>query len=287
MSWYTDYKSSLKMIWVEETIDLLFYRPIAFILVKLVYNTRITPDDLTLAAIITGISSGIVLAFGSSSTATAGGLLLFLFVVLDCSDGQLARLKGSGTKIGRLLDGIADYTVTAAVYIGIAVGYSKAPGQPAFMVPLLALSGASIILHSALVDYYRTRFLNIVRHSDNSFNDGMTEFRRAYQDTKGHIRKLPVRVIIFIYLLYSKIQRRVIGVKKIDRNYSYSPEEYFVKNRVIIKFWLLIGPSSIRTSLIVCTLFERFDIFFWITIIAFNFLALILGLTQRYIDRER
>ncbi|MDQ1296055.1 MAG: hypothetical protein QG611_33, partial [Bacteroidota bacterium] len=55
MTWLSEYKRSLKMKEVEETIDLIVYRPLAFLLVKLIYNTRITPDHLTFAAIIMGL----------------------------------------------------------------------------------------------------------------------------------------------------------------------------------------------------------------------------------------
>ena len=46
MSWYQEYKKSLKRVEVEELVDRFFYRPVAFLVVKLVYNTRITPDQI-------------------------------------------------------------------------------------------------------------------------------------------------------------------------------------------------------------------------------------------------
>ena len=60
MSWYTEYKKSLKMAAVEEYIDLVFYRPLAFLLVKSIYSTRIKPDNLTFAAIVTGLALSLI-----------------------------------------------------------------------------------------------------------------------------------------------------------------------------------------------------------------------------------
>ena len=57
-------------------------------------------------------------------------MFYLLFNVLDCSDGQLARIKKNGTSVGRLLDGIADYIAAIAIYAGIAIGYTNKPGQP-------------------------------------------------------------------------------------------------------------------------------------------------------------
>lgn len=62
MSWYSEYKKSLKSIEVEEIFDLFFYRPLAFILVKIIYPTNITPNQLTIGAIIMGIIGGIFYA---------------------------------------------------------------------------------------------------------------------------------------------------------------------------------------------------------------------------------
>ena len=104
---------------VEEAIDLFFYRPIAFLLVKSIYRTNITPDHLTLGAIILGLTGGFFYAFGLQQTSIIGAIFYILFVILDCSDGQLARLKKNGTKIGRLLDGIADYIVVSGYLCGI------------------------------------------------------------------------------------------------------------------------------------------------------------------------
>jgi hypothetical protein len=283
---YTEYKRSLKMAEVEEVIDLFFYRPIAFLLVKSIYKTKITPDNLTIGAIILGLTGGFFYAFGLHQSSVIGAIFYILFVIFDCSDGQLARLKNNGTKIGRLLDGIADYIVVVAIYIGFAIGYAEKGGQPYTMLIILALSGASITIQSLLVDYYRTRFLDIVLNHKNTFKDGINEYRTEYLKLKKQKGKWLEKNIILIYLFYSKVQRRIIGKRKRESPVTASPQDYYKKNRTMIRFWLIMGPSAIRTWLIVCSFIGRFDIYFWVTIIGFNVLAIILGLIQRQIDKS-
>jgi hypothetical protein len=285
-NWFKEYKQSLKMVEVEEVVDLFFYRPLAFLLVKSIYKTRITPDHLTLGAIVMGLTGGFLYAFGLRQTSTAGAIFYILFVILDCSDGQLARLKKNGTKIGRLLDGIADYIVVAAIYVGLAIGYSQNGEQPYSMLILLALSGASITVQALLVDYYRTRFLDIVLNKTNTFKEGINEYRTEYIKLKHNKGKWLEKNVILIYLVYSKLQRRVIGKRKRESTISTTPQDYYSRNRAMIRFWLIMGPSAIRTCLILCSLFGRFDIYFWITIGIFNILAAILGLIQRQIDKS-
>lgn len=286
MRWFTEYKKSLKMAEVEEYIDLIFYRPLAFLLVKLIYNSRITPDHLTLAAIMMGLTGGFFYAFGSQLTCFLGAFFYLLFVILDCSDGQLARLKKNGSSIGRLLDGIADYIVVTAIYIGIAIGYSHKNGEPSFMLILLILSGVSIIIQEVLVDFYRTRFLDIVMKRKNTFEEGIKEYRKEYIRLKNLKGKWLEKNIIHIYLVYSKLQRNLTSRKKRVAFQNVSPEEYYKKNRLMIRLWIFMGPSAVRTTLIFCSLFSRFDIYFWITIGGFNILAVLIWIIQRQVDKS-
>lgn len=280
-----EYKKSLKMPEVEEVIDLFLYRPLAFIMVKLIYNTKVTPDQLTLAAIIMGLTSGIFYSFGLKLTGFIGALFYLLFIIFDCSDGQLARLKKNGTSIGRLLDGIADYIVVTAIYIGIAVGYSQNGDQPSPMLILLILSAICIIIQEILVDYYRTRFLDIVMKRKNTFEEGISEYRSQYIRLKTQKNRWFEKNLIYIYLIYSKLQRTLTSKKKREDFYTADPTDYYKKNRVIIRFWVFMGPSAMRTTLIICSLFGWFYIYFWITIGVFNILAVVLLIIQRQIDK--
>lgn len=286
MNWLEEYKKSLKMAEVEEVIDLILYRPLAFLLVISVYKTKIKPDHLTIAAIIMGLIGGLFYSLGSHSGCVLGALFYLLFNIFDCSDGQLARLKKNGTSVGRLLDGIADYIAAIAIYTGIAIGYSNKTGQPSIMLLLLSLAGISIIIQESLVDYFRTRFLDIVLKRKNTFTEGIAEYKNEYGIIKKQKGKWFEKAIIFIYLTYSRLQRTL--TLRIKRKKSFNPtsQDYFKKNRLIIRFWVFMGPSAKITTLILCSLFCRFDIFFWIVIGGFNILAASLWIIQFQLDKS-
>jgi hypothetical protein len=285
MRWFSEYKSSLKMIEIEEVFDIIFYRPLAFFVVKLVYPTKITPSHLTLLAIMMGVTGGWFYSLGTKVSCYLGALFYILFNILDCSDGQLARLKKNGTPGGRLIDGIGDYIAAVAVFIGIAVGYSNKTDQPTSLLILLALAGLSIIIQEALVDYYRTRFLDYVLERKNTFDEGLEEFRNEYKNIKNQKGKWFDRTIISIYLKYSYVQRRLAAKRKGERLFQASAKDYFRKNRIIIRFWVFMGPTAKITTLIICSFFCRFDIYVWIVIGFFNTLAAVLWIIQLQIDR--
>jgi phosphatidylglycerophosphate synthase len=285
MNELNEYKKSLKMTEVEEAVDLFIYRPIAFIFVKLIYNTKITPDQLTLVAIIMGLIGAFFYSFGLQMTAYFGAFFYFLFIIFDCSDGQLARLKKNGSSFGRLLDGIADYIVVTAIYIGVAIGYSQ-KGDDSHMLLLLILSAISIIIQELLVDYYRTRFLDIVNSRSNTFEEEIMDYRNQYIILKGQKNKWLKKTIIYIYLIYSKLQRSLTTRKKREEFYNAVPEDYYRKNKIIVRFWVFMGPSAMRTTLIICSVFSIFHVYFWITIGVFNFLAITLWIIQHQIDKS-
>src|SRR5450755_2275794 len=55
-----------------------------------------SPNAVTLAFIACGIAAGVVIAFGGLATAIAAALLIQLYLLFDCSDGELARPRGHG-----------------------------------------------------------------------------------------------------------------------------------------------------------------------------------------------
>ena len=286
MNWWREYNNSLKMKEVEEVIDLILYRPIAFLLVITVYNTKIKPDHLTLTAMLMGIIGGYFYSIGSQQYAVIGAVFYLLFNILDCSDGQLARIKKNGSPVGRLLDGIADLIAAIAIYTGIVIGFANRPEQPSPFLILMAFTGISIIIQESLVDYFRTRFLDVVLQRQDTFIEGIEEYKNEYEKIKNQNGKWFRKSIILIYLIYSQMQRFLIPKKKRIKFISSTPEDYFKKNRIIIRFWVFMGPSAKITILILCSLFCRFDIFFWIVIGGFNILAVLLWIIQYHIDKS-
>jgi hypothetical protein len=137
-----------------------------------------------------------------------------------------------------------------------------------------------------LVDFYRTRFLDIINKRKNTFAEGIDTYRKEYLVLKEHKGKWIEKNVIGIYLVYSKFQKNLIGKKKRPELPNVSSEEYFKKNRILIHLWVFMGPSIVRTTLIVCSLFSRYDIYFWITIGVLNIYAAIIWIIQHKVDKS-
>jgi hypothetical protein len=88
-----EYKKSLKSSLSDELINTYLLRPLAGLIVWVLYRTPITPNQVTIASTIAGfVAAGLYLKNEALYTAVAG-LCVTLKDVLDSADGQLARAK--------------------------------------------------------------------------------------------------------------------------------------------------------------------------------------------------
>ena len=108
----------------------------AFAGASLLKGLGVRPNILTWCSLLPAIASGIAAAWGAFYIATA---LLLLSALCDFFDGPLARVSGTVSRMGALLDSTIDRLVDAAPFLGLIVFYSRADG--AALVPALALLG--------------------------------------------------------------------------------------------------------------------------------------------------
>ena len=150
---------------VEEWIDLRVNRPTASQLVRLVAPFPVTPNQLTVFSGISGLSAGVAIATASLDHpwgVPLGGLLLFLSIVLDCADGQLARLRGKSSMVGRALDGYVDVLSAGSVFVGFAVFLYRAGYDPIYINLVGWSSGYSMKWHTHSYDHAKNIYLNNV-----------------------------------------------------------------------------------------------------------------------------
>jgi hypothetical protein len=286
MSLFQEYKNSLKKIEVEEAFDLYFYRPLAFLLVKLIYNTNITPNQLTVISMVFGVLGGVSYSFGNHKAYIAGAILYLLYNVVDCSDGQLARMKKNGTKVGRILDGIADYVVSLALYLGIGFGFANNSSNPVLMWIITAAAGFSNAFQSGLLDYYRNRYLDYVLNRVSVLDEGVKVFEDEYERLKNVKGRYFDKIIIWIYLKYSAIQQSVTNPKPDQEKIKthISAEEYVKKNQWLISLWTILGPTTQWTFLIITSFLNRIDIYVIGILLVGNILATLFYFLQSKAD---
>jgi len=103
-------------------------------------QTRATPDHLTAASFIAFLAgAGLLVAVEPGPTTAVGAMLLLqLGFALDSADGQLARLRGSGSAAGEWLDHVVDSARHLLLHVAVLVGLFRFTDVPdaVLLVPL-------------------------------------------------------------------------------------------------------------------------------------------------------
>lgn len=196
-----EYESSLKSIETENKVDRMFYRPIGFRIARMLRNTGITPNMITIISIFVGAGAGFMFYHANIIYAVYGILLLVFANILDCVDGQLARLTGIKSEIGRILDGFAGDVWFASIYIGLALRLMDEYGTPWFFA-LAVFSGLSHMIQANITDYYKTLHLFFVSKEKGG------EFE-SYEQVKARYDKMPSGINKFFswfYVHYTSLQ---------------------------------------------------------------------------------
>ena len=78
MGFFKEYKESLKLSEVEEILDILIFRPVGYLIMKIFYHTRVTPNFLTFISLLLGIATGYFFIQTEQMFLYFGAIALFL-----------------------------------------------------------------------------------------------------------------------------------------------------------------------------------------------------------------
>lgn len=101
-------------------IDRVFNRHISGWFTRQIINYPITPNQITWFHLSLGLCGAWQFWQGSYWQCVLGAVLFQLSAALDCSDGEVARLKFQFSKFGSWLDVAADNIVNLAVFVAVA-----------------------------------------------------------------------------------------------------------------------------------------------------------------------
>lgn len=269
---------AFKAIEIEELADVIFFRPCGWIIARGARAFRITPTHLSIARSLTGIAGGALL-YDEAQGLWAFALLI-LSEIIDSSDGQLARMTGKFSELGRVLDGVGDYVAHGAVYIGIAAGMIHRGSGSSILIWML-LAGIANAVQSQMYDYHRTAYVAVTR-------DGRGP---------GHDHGSVPSWVSWLYSGYLTMQRWLIGrhasveaalaarstagqVREEDRA-RY--RECFYRP---VRGWNILGSNTGLYALGILIWLHRLDLFFAFILVPMNVALVALWFWQRTADRK-
>ena len=152
---------------------------------------------------------------------------------------------------------------------------------------LMVAAAASNIFHSIAIDYYRTRYLNVMLDTAHGEDEDSRSFAEERAALRAAGRRPLKRWAIGVYLRYLDVQRKTaVPAHGNGPDWKSRREEFSAANAAILRLWTLLGSSTQITLLIAAVLLGRFTYYFWAMIIVLNLLAAVLYFVQNRIDRR-
>lgn len=114
-------RSTYKSKDTEEFLDIWFTRPCGFVMASFCNLLRMHPNTVTIISMVIGAFGGFCFYFGELKWSLIGVGSMIFANILDSADGQLARMSGKTSQMGRLLDGFSGDVWFFAMYLAIVL----------------------------------------------------------------------------------------------------------------------------------------------------------------------
>ena len=270
---------ALRALEIEELADVYFFRPLGSIIVRPAAALGINPIQLTIFSMLVGVAGGALLY--SERLALLGFALLILYSIFDAADGQLARVTGQVSELGRVLDGVGGYVTHVVMYLAISAGILQRGGGSSIIIWML-LAAIANIAQAQMYEYHRHHYATIVVK------------RFVPRDDPAKITSPWIKWIYGGYLAMQRMlnglhvevesvmaARSIGGAVREDDRARYRDCFYWP-----MRGWNLLGDNTRFYAIGVLAWLHRLDLFFIFILVPMNLALIALWLWQRRADRR-
>ena len=269
---------------LEGWIDIYFYRKVGFQLARLFATLGMTPTAVSVIGCISGVIAGHFYYYRDLRLNIFGMLLHIAANAFDNADGQLARLTNQTSRMGRLIDGMADHLVWLSIYFHLALR-CVTEGSPLAIAILALAAGLSHGCQAAAADYYRSGYLYFVRGRARSGLDSSLDLRTEFQRLRW--RDQPWQKILLAFYLNFTLQQELLApaLQRLHQviEHAFSEEiplwlrdGYRQLARPFLVWWRLLMTNTRMLLLFLLLLIGRPIWYFWVEVSLFNFLLVYL-----------
>ena len=309
------YRATLKSAETEDWLDLHVIRPFCYYCAVFFAKFDIHPNTVTIWSMIIGAVSAIF--FGCSSFYYGGTMglvyniiavvLLMVADILDCTDGQLARMTGKKSRMGRILDGVAGFAWFIPIYhvlvyrfylhhdiefslLGIADTQQNVLIATAVVYALGLIAGiAGLAGQQRLADYYIQVHLFFLKGEKGSELDNSKRQQEIYDQMTPETHTWAERYFQKSYIDYTKKQEAVTPqfqrlLKKLREKFGSTDNipaevrEDFRQRSLPVIFWNGLLTFNFRETWLF--LFCLLDI----PVCHFLFEIVVMGLLWKYVN---
>ena len=187
---------------VESDFELYVTRTPGYLWALLFRRLHVHPIAVTLMSIVIGSASAVFFYSQDLRHNLIGMLMLIWANWYDCADGQLVRMTGQRTLVGRVLDGFAGDAWFFCIYLAFLLRFWPEWGIAIFL--LEAWAGLHChVRQCALGDYYRNVHLWAIYGQEGSELDSSAEQKRRMQALRWCSKDWFEKLYLFFYARYT------------------------------------------------------------------------------------
>ncbi len=208
-----DIEASEKSKETDDPFELAIYGPPSMLLTRLFIKLGWSPNSVTLLSLLFGVAGSFFFYSQNAAVNLIGIFIEYLAVVLDCCDGQIARITNNSSQLGRFLDGMVDTANFLAVYIVLAfrmmnetIPFTDRKWGIWIWIVLTA-TGLFHAQQARMADYYRGLHLSFIDNASAASFTSSKAIKKELSESKN--TPLYNRVYLAVYYSYTKAQERM------------------------------------------------------------------------------
>lgn len=278
------YTQSLKSDFSDELINTHILRPTAGLFVRILYPTRVTPNQVTIAAIVVGAFAALFYAIGDSLSTFLAGILVTIKDLLDSADGQLARAKDLYSRRGRFIDSIGDFVVDVLIFGAITLALSRSE----FSLQTIILGVAGLLGITLRVSYhvfYHVSYLHV---------ENLYQINRLMEDIREEdLRSDPAalrlqRIFLLIYAWQDRLMCRIDAWSRSPFKHLAAPtqqerDRLWYSDRIGLRLSGFLGFGTELALVTVCSLLNKLELYLWLNLSLMNIIWILTVLYRRLI----
>ena len=150
------YRSIRKSVDQDGVVAYYIFRILSRQMTRLLIDTPVTPNQVSISAMVMGIVAALFATAGTLWGWQVAGVLFWFGAVIDCVDGEIARLRVKGSKLGEWLDSMADEVSTYGLLAGLGVGLLGSELEAYWSTIAFVGAVIAVVVHYKLyADLYR------------------------------------------------------------------------------------------------------------------------------------
>jgi phosphatidylglycerophosphate synthase len=223
--------------------------------IRVLYPLPVTANQITLLSLVMGVLAAGFYMSSMENALVWAALCFYGKVFLDNVDGNLARVRGEVSRIGRFFDSFTDFVVTVAVYGAITFRLVQETGDPAiWAVGFFAL--LSGLLHCTYFVFYLVNYTQMV---------GTYKMNRVREDITDEDRDEHPDEALFLQKVhgwfygwqdrsiekFDEISQQLAGVKN-----EADDQKAWYQDKLFLTY---VSPLCLCTNNMIVVVFSLFD----------------------------